>query len=360
MVSQLPAARFAATSSVRSSSTRRPSMRRATMSVIENLESRQMMSATLGSIAGTVYQDMRGEGLTKDDRGMPGIVVNLHNDVNGNGRIDAEDGSAIKTSKTNSKGDFKFSRVEFGMYIVTSPLPTNAVRTEPVLFQSSNPVTLSKADKNAKDVDFANYIKTFDRKALTNIQYIVNDQIVDKLEKNVPQGATVTVKFTLTKTQTISLASYISTNQYGPPLDKQVLYDYQSATLKAGTYCFTVKVPDCYFQVDFVGGHVIKQFGPDGSHISYSAQGRMISSDKGGNRACTDCTPVYDDKCEKDKKDKKDKCEKDKKGDKKDKCDDRNDDKKKSGWDRDRDDRCFDNKVSKILVLIKNGFKKFC
>ena len=46
-----------------------------------------------------------------------------------------------------------------------------------------------------------------------------------------------------------------------------------------------VTIPNCYFQVDFVCGDYIDRFGPAGSNVFYSAQGRLESADNGGVHA---------------------------------------------------------------------------
>jgi len=42
------------------------------------------------------------------------------------------------------------------------------------------------------------------------------------------------------------------------------VFDSDTGTFGAGRHSLTIVVPDCFFQVDFVGGKVINHFGPSG------------------------------------------------------------------------------------------------
>jgi len=66
-----------------------------------------------GTISGYVLDDLNA--------GMPGIVVKLYNDTDGDGN---EDGVAIATTTTNGSGYYSFTNIEPGLYVVveTSPL----------------------------------------------------------------------------------------------------------------------------------------------------------------------------------------------------------------------------------------------
>lgn len=311
---------------VRSVSARSP--RRSTgFSTIEQLEGRQMMAA---QISGTVFNDITGNSITKDDKGASAVVVNLYKDVNANGKLDAADGVAVASTKTNSAGKYSFSKLAVGTYFVEETVPTNAVRTSPYL-DSAIKVDVTNKNGNYKNNDFANYYKTFDKNAVKNVTYVINGtKTVTTLKDNVAQGDVVEVKFTLTSKQTVSLVSYKTTDVSGDPLSEQTVYDKVTATLCAGTYCMRVRVPNCYFQIDFVGGKVIDQFGPRGGNANYTNQGRLIDSDKGGTNACTDCGPKKDNDCKDRDKDKCDDRDRDKD---KDKCDDKDKDKGKgSTW----------------------------
>ena len=67
----------------------------------------------------------------------------------------------------------------------------------------------------------------------------------------------------------------------------------KTQTSSTGTTSLSVNVPSCYYQIDFVYGTVIAQFGPAGTNNFYGRQGRLISSLNGGVTSCsTDMTPT--------------------------------------------------------------------
>ena len=264
-------------------------------SVVEALEGRQMLAA---QISGTVYEDMTGNGLTRDDRRAQAITVNLYHDVDNNGKLEAADGGPI-ASKVTKRGNYRFSKLEIGNYLVEEVLPANAVRTAP----ATSPVRDVDVLKNKKygKINFAHYVDRFDEGALQNVSYVINGTTtVTTLAGNVKQGDTVEARFTLTSKQTVSLVSYKTTSPLGQPLSDQYIYDKASATLKPGTYSLKVKVPNCYFQVDFTGGRPIDRFGHAYSNITYTKQSRLIDAAVGGENANPAGTNWHTQKQDKD------------------------------------------------------------
>jgi hypothetical protein len=259
-------------------------------SVVESLETRRLMAATL---TGAVMKDMTGNGLTADDQGLAGVVVNLYKDKNANGIVDAADGAAIGTrTSAAGTGAFSFAGVGKGKYLLQEVVGANQVRTGPFLTDTIAVDVTKKKGVYGGNL-FANYVKDFDRAAVSKITYNVNGgAAVSTMDGNVHQGDTVTVNFTVAagKTVTVSFVSYkapepVSTAEN---LQYQELYQAKSGTFGAGTYSLTVEVPDCYFQLDFVGGLPIDPFGPAGSDILYARQGRRIAFVNGGDEPC-DC-----------------------------------------------------------------------
>ncbi len=108
------------------------------------------------------------------------------------------------------------------------------------------------------------------------------------------QGGTATVSFTVAAGCNIqlSLVSYKapSATFSASTANQQVLFDSMTATLAAGAHSFSVNVPDCFFQVDFVFGSPMTTLGPAGSNNFYSAQGRLISGMNGGSTSCSAAT----------------------------------------------------------------------
>ena len=258
----------------------------------EPLERRALLAAT---ISGAVMQDVTGNGLSVDDKPLAGVVVKLYQDKNANGKLDVSDGAAV-ASKTSAAGTgkFAFTGLGTGKYIVQDVPAGNQVRTWPYL---TSTIAVNVTNKNGTYGNnvFANYVKTFDKTAITNISYTINGtKTVTTLTGNVKEGDTVKVNFTVKagKTVELSLVSYKATTSFADnsSLQYQKLYQVATGTFGAGTHSLTVKVPKCYFQLDFVGGKAIDPFGPVGSNVLYSAQGRLIAFVNGGTQSC-DCLP---------------------------------------------------------------------
>ncbi|HYO09354.1 MAG TPA: prealbumin-like fold domain-containing protein [Tepidisphaeraceae bacterium] len=279
----------------RNVSSRSRSTRKSGQSLVETLERRSLMSAT---ISGAVMQDLSGNGLSADDKPLSGIVVKLYQDKNGNGAVDSADGAAL-ASKTSAAatGAFSFTNLGIGKYLLQETPGANQVRTAPTL---SNTIAVNVLKKNVTYGNnvFANYVKSFDRAAVTNISYTINGtKTVTTLNGNVKQGDVVTANFTVKagKTVELSLVAYKANAPFSSAqnLQYQKISDLATGTFSAGKHCMTVCVPDCYFQVDFVGGKAIDPFGPAGSNILYGAQDRLISYANGGTKPC-DCEPEHD------------------------------------------------------------------
>ena len=265
--------------------------RRNAFDLLESLERRSLMSAT---ISGSVMRDLSGNGLTADDTPLAGVVVKLYQDKNANGLRDAADGASIASRTSAANGTFAFTGLAKGKYLVEETPGTNQVRTAPTL---TSAIAVNVTNKNGTYGNnvFANYVKDFNPNVLSNVCYTINGTTtVTTLLGNVKEGDTVTAKFTVAagKTATLSLVSYKASAPYSDAqnLQDQEVFELKSGTFAAGKHSLTVKVPDCFFQVDFVGGLAIDQFGPAGSNILYGAQKRLISYDNGGTKPCA-CTP---------------------------------------------------------------------
>ncbi len=265
-------------------------MNRNATCTFESLERRSLLAAT---ISGVVVHDPSGNGLSIDDKPLAGVVVKLYADKNGNGKVDATDGAAL-ASKTSAAvtGAFAFTGLGLGKYVLEETPPANQVRTFPHL---SNEIAVNVTQKNATYGSnvFANYIKTFDKTAISNITYTINGTTtVSTLTGNVTEGDKVQVNFAVAagKTVELSLVSYKATAPFSDAnnLQFQQIYQVATGTFGAGRHSLTVWVPKCYFQLDFVGGKAIDPFGPAGSNILYGAQSRLISFVNGGTQSC-DC-----------------------------------------------------------------------
>jgi hypothetical protein len=254
------------------------------------------MAAT---IAGTVVRDLTGNGVSPDDPGLAGVVVKLFKDKNANGIVDVADGAAVAT-KTSAAvtGAFAFTGLAKGNYLLQETPGPNQVRTGPFLTDTIA-VAVTKKNGTFGGNVFANYVKDFDASAVTGITYSINGGApVLTMDGNVHAGDTVTVNFTVAagKTVTVSLVSYEAPAPFSSAenLQDQELFQSDTGTFTGGTHSLTVKVPDCYFQLDFVGGLPIDPFGPAGSDILYSHQGRRIAFVNGGDEPCGCDQPPVD------------------------------------------------------------------
>lgn len=88
--------------------------------------------------------------------------------------------------------------------------------------------------------------------------------------------------------QTVTIASWQAPDAtHGLPYSAQKLYAHTTATFGAGTHTLSVKLPDCYYQVDLVrGGNAT---GANGGAVYDTSV--MMGSLHGGSKACTTPTP---------------------------------------------------------------------
>lgn len=143
--------------------------------------------------------------------------------------------------------------------------------------------------------------------AITNVTYTVNgvnyvptsSNMSSTLETAVKQGKPVKICFTAPATtgyKTYSLVSYTSPYPVfvRAEADKQKVFDYKTVTVgpEGGNVCLEIKVPNCYYQVDFVKGCIIEKLGPADTNPNnfYTEQRRMLAHANDGTVACT-CVP---------------------------------------------------------------------
>ncbi len=238
-------------------------------------------------IAGHKYQDVSGNGMSADDLSHPvsGWGINLYNDVNGNGKLDGSDTLAASTT-TGADGSYAFNGIAAGKYVVAEETRSGWIQTGPV--SGSYGVTVA-AGESKLGLDFDNFQKTDCACGLKCVYYVINGcRTVNDISGQLHQGDTVKVVFTTTSNVTLSLVSYTAPEGtfVADHASQQKIFDVDTQTFGPGTHSLTVTVPDCYFQVDFVCGLPIDKFGPAGSNVFYTPQGRLIDSANGGKNAC--------------------------------------------------------------------------
>jgi hypothetical protein len=246
---------------------------------VECLEDR----LTPSGISGHVFQDVTGNGLSADDTALKGVRVELFRDVNHDGKLDRGDGAPVAVAFSKQDGSYSFSGLAADTYFVKEVLPFHNVRTAPVL-TSYYTVNLGSTDVTGQD--FASYHKP-EGDVLKNVYFLINGTTkVTDLRGHVHQGDTVQAFFTVKKGETaqVTLVSYTAPAATfdANTASQQQEFDVQTGTFGPGDHSLTVKIPNSFFQVDFVLGAAIDHFGPAGSNIFYHSQCRFKSGDNGG------------------------------------------------------------------------------
>ena len=238
------------------------------------------------TINGKVYKDVTGNGKSADDLAWSAstqVTLNLYRDVNGDGAYQSGD-TLLTSTVTGLGGVYSFVAPAMGKYIIKEVVPSNFVRTFPVL-SDFEAVNLTESASNGNDWYNA---EVCDLSVVTNVSYMINHggvfTTVADLRGNTHEGDIVTANFTVTATHELTLVTY---NAAGPTWDpatasQQTVFDFQTATFTPGSYSLTADIPKNFYQIDFVCGPYINQLGPAGSNIFYSAQSRLISADNGG------------------------------------------------------------------------------
>ena len=257
------------------------------------------------TIGGTKYLDLTGNGFSADDTPQGGVTVNLYADTKGSGVLQAGD-ALVATTTTTSDGSFSFGVPTAGTYFVQESVPTGYVQTGGGPNGSAGDTyytVVATSGNSYSGYNFDDY--QVPNCPVANISYKVTtpsgcSTTVSSLAGNTAPGDTVTVTFTVPSgsTETLTLASYYaqsssfsSSNGY-----LQSIYQQDTQTFGSGQHSLTVKIPNTYYQIDFVCGLAIDQlqpdqnnnaYGPDSGEILYHAEGRYIDSDSGGSTAGT-------------------------------------------------------------------------
>ncbi len=249
-----------------------------------------------GSISGTKYLDISGNGYSADDTPMAGATFTLYLDksTGSPGVLDAND-TVVGTVTSLANGTFSFGNLAAGKYFLKENPLAGYIQTGPATLAYYT-VNVTAGSSNPGYI-FANaelgcecYIDT------SSISYKITNpatgttKTVSDLRGNTNQGDTVQVKFYVTNPGgTFSLVSYTAP---GPSFDpntayQQVIFDVDTVVnAPVGWNTLTVLLPNCNYQVDFVCGLPIDTFGPAGSNIFYTPQERLFSADNDGTQAC--------------------------------------------------------------------------
>jgi hypothetical protein len=134
---------------------------------------------------------------------------------------------------------------------------------------------------------------------IQGVSYTIDGKKYSSLGGHVKQGSIVEVSFNTPQNSSatrLSLVSYQapSGNFDGNTAYLQTVYDSSTGVFGPGCHTLKVRIPNCYYQVDFVYGCIIDHLGPEGSNNFYSPQHRLIDHDNGGTAACVVDTTACD------------------------------------------------------------------
>ncbi len=239
-----------------------------------------------GSISGTKYRDITGNGLTSDDTGLAGVRIYL--DLNNNGSLDSGERSTL----TGSNGSFSFTGLSSGNYIVREVVASGWVRTFPTLEDKYSVSVVAGSSRT--NINFANFEKDCQDDlvsySFTATRADGSTSTFGNLRGNTNQGEEIVVTFTLASNaapQRFTLVSYTApaASFSSSTASQQRIFEVDTGIFGPGTHTLRVHNPDSNFQNDFVCGAAIDTFGPSGSNIFYTPQGRLISADNDGTNA---------------------------------------------------------------------------
>jgi hypothetical protein len=238
-------------------------------------------AAPPGAISGNVFNDVTGNGIIDSSVApLANVKVTLHADTNKNGRLDGKDKS-VAIAKTDSTGAYSFTNLSAGQYFITETVPPHNLRTDPA--RSNTQLITVFSGQQVTDQNFENYRKPATL-GVKKISYTIGTKVVGNLRHRTRAGETITATFTVTNPlgETLSLVSYTAPSAVitNTTADQLQVFDTASNFYAPGTYTLTMALPASgHYQVDFVLGDPITQFGPLHSNIFYTSQGRLISQD---------------------------------------------------------------------------------
>ena len=250
------------------------------------------LSSSSVTINGIKYLDTTGNGFTSADTPQSGVTIDLYQQVGSNVTL-------VGTTVTASDGTYSFA-VSPGTYRVYESVPSGYIQTGGGTSGSAGNAyytVTATSGHSYSGYNFADYLvptctpTSVSYKVTTSNNYCTT---VTNLGGNTQQGDTVTVTFTVPSgmNDTLTLVSYIAPGSSfsDSTAYQQVIYQQATGTFAPGTHSLTVKIPNEYYQIDFVCGSAIPQlepagYGPSSANILYHAENRIITWDNGGTTA---------------------------------------------------------------------------
>ena len=257
----------------------RRAVRRANPS-LEGFEARLLLStvpAPTAVISGTTYRDTDGD--DSKNSVESGVTVDL---------FKAGATTPTATAVTNSSGNYSFTKLATGNYVVKEVPPKGWVQTNAL---SGYTVDLTKNGQTVSNQDFSNFdAPLYSSSAVSGISYVITTPAGASTKTTslagVKEGDKVKATFSLSKVEPVWLVSYTAPNGTfnTANLQKQVVFqESEAVATNNDTETVTVTIPNGYFQLDLVAGPVIGHLATN-ANIEYHPQGRFIAGTNGGTQ----------------------------------------------------------------------------
>ncbi|MBX7166329.1 MAG: hypothetical protein K1X74_08255 [Pirellulales bacterium] len=107
-----------------------------------------------GSISGTKFEDLTGNGITGDDPGFGGVTIELYLDDGDNVFEPGAGDTLVTTQVTAANGSYSFNSLQFGTYFVRELVPAGSQQTGGNTVYTIN---LNSEVNQVDDIDFANF-----------------------------------------------------------------------------------------------------------------------------------------------------------------------------------------------------------
>ena len=261
---------------------RSPALRRARPS-LEGFEPRLLLSsAPTAIIDGTTFKDNVGNGLSSSETPKGGVTVQL---------FKAGGSTPIAGAVSDSKGNYSFTKLATGNYVVKELTPAGWMQT---VGGGGLAVDLTKAGQKVVGQNFDNFDSAlYSTSWVSDLHFSVRSQAgvaspTSTTLAGVKSGDWVTATFKLSKTEPVWLVAYAAPNGTFNTANlegQRVFYEAEDSAGNSGTVTMTVAVPNGYFQLDLVAGPPINYLESNGnSKALYTPQDRLIAATTGGTR----------------------------------------------------------------------------
>ena len=253
------------------------------------------------TISGTKYLDLTGNGFSSDDTGLGGVTIDLYQATSGNGE------TFVASTTTASDGTYSFAVTTPGTYYVQESVPSGYIQTGggPNGSAGNTYYTVAAvAGTSYSGYNFDDYLIPNCNCTSTNVSYkvttpggCIHDGDGPGRQHAAGGHGHRHIHDPGEHDRELTLVSYyaVGSTFSDSTAYEQTIYQQDTGTLTAGTKALTdsltVKIPNSYYQIDFVCGQAINElepnqnnnaYGPDSADILYHAEGRFISSDSGG------------------------------------------------------------------------------